>query len=237
MYEVKTQNFEGPLDLLLKLIGDKKLEVSAVSISSVVSQYLEILSELKKRADIAELAGFLEVASELVLLKSRMLLPREPEAADEVNLEDRLKEYEKFNKAAGYFEDLVGKELRSFTQINTPKYELSSTFVPPKGLDMDKLLKIFKDVLNTMPTESELPEEKIKFEKINVEAKHAEIKAVILAKRKLSFSELLKLSKTRLEVVVTFLAILEMIKAGTIRVLQSEVFDDIFIETTERETK
>lgn len=230
MYQVKTLNFEGPIDLLLQLIEKEELDITEISLAKITDEYLGYIFSLEKMQS-SELVDFLVVASRLLYLKSKAILPNvfDPEEEEEVaNLRQKLEEYKRYRKVASEFENILKKGKRCYRRKGG-KIEIH-TFAPPKDLNIDELIKIFKEALMKMPAENQLQEEKIVIKKISVEDKIKELdKKLSQNKKKMRFSKILSVCKSKLEIIVTFLAVLEMIKQKFISVSQDKVFGDFII--------
>jgi len=226
-YQIKLPLFEGPLDLLLKLIENKKLEVTKLAVSEVTDEYLRRIKELEQSNE--EVADFLDIASKLVYIKSKSILPSN-ELEDETeeileDLEKQLLEYKKVKEAADRLNEILDRNLRGF-EIAISK-EQPDIFLPPSNITLHQLSLIFEEVLKQMPKQ----ELKIKKheKKITVEEKIAFIQDSFRKTKIISFSRLLSKSKSRTEVLVTFLAVLEALKRRIINIDQKENFGEISI--------
>lgn len=226
MYEVKIAKFEGPLDLLLELIEDEKLDITEIALAEVTSRYLSEIAKLDPKAyDVAE---FLVVASKLIYLKSRAILPTIATEEEEAEIEDlkaKLEIYKKYKDAAKQFGNILEEHKRSYP-AKKPQFVLSK-FTPPKGVELRDLWSTFQKLLSDMPEELKREEVEIPSEKITVEEKIADLENLIKTKSKHRFSSIIKTSKSRLEAIITFLAVLEMVKLKKIKVAQSASFKDI----------
>lgn len=226
MYEVKVDKFEGPLDLLLELIEKEKLDITEISLSKITDTYLNEVSKLDpKDFNVAE---FLVVAARLIYLKSKAILPTLETEEEEQELEDlktKLEIYKKYKEAANQFGDILEKNQRSFP-AKKPQLILTK-FTPPKGVDMNELWKVFQNLLIDMPEELTREEVELPSEKITVEEKLAHLESVFSKKKKHSFAQIMKGSRSKLEAIVTFLAVLEMVKCKRLSVVQSNNFKDI----------
>lgn len=230
MYQIKTLNFEGPVDLLLQLIEKEELDITEISLAKITNEYLEYIFSLKE-ANSGELVDFLVVASRLLYLKSKAILPNifDLEEEEEVsNLKQRIEEYKKYREVASHFENILREGKRCFRRKES-KVEIH-TFSPPEGLNISDLIKVFQEALIKMPTQDLLKEEKIVIKKISVKDKIKELE-INLSKngKKLRFSKILLDCKSKLEIIVTFLAVLEMIKQKFIKVAQDKIFTDFVI--------
>lgn len=226
MYEVKTTKFEGPLDLLLELIEDEKLDITEVSLSAITDKYLNEVSHLDpKTYDVAE---FLVVAAKLIYLKSKAILPTLATEEEEAEIEDlkaKLEIYKKYKDAAREFGNILSKNQRSFP-AKKPKLTLAK-FTPPKGVDLKDLWGTFQKLLSDMPQELLRQEVELPTEKITVEEKIAHLSELFEKKKKHQFSDIIRQSKSKLEAIITFLAVLELVKCKKVKVSQSSNFKDI----------
>ena len=231
--ENQKEIFEGPLDLLLDLIERRKLEVTEVSLAEVADQFLEYL---EKAADIelAQLADFLSVASKLILIKSRALLPMleltDEEEEDIEELKQRLEEYKKFKEAARKL-GLLDKERKSF--YSRQSYSgMITAFLPPQNISAGDLKTVFQNVLNKIPKTEELTRETIK-EIISLKDRIKFLRQSLMERAELSFGDMASKSSSRVEVIVTFLAMLEMMKQRVVIVEQTEMFGEIKLRRVE----
>lgn len=231
MHKVKVEEFEGPLDLLLQLIEEQKLEIIKVSLSQVTEQYIQILNQsAKDQIKTSELADFLVIAARLLLIKSKALLPfLEWDEDDEgEELTKQLKIYKEYLEAMKVIQGLIGKKKFSFSR---QKFLIGEEigFAPPPKLTKDKLKKTFADLVTALNPLANLPTEVVR-KTINIQEKIAQIRAKIFKEATAKFSDILKEAKDKTEVIVSFLALLELIKQKIITVRQSDNFDDITIE-------
>jgi len=226
-YKVKLKEFEGPLDLLLDLIEQEKLDVTTVSLATIADDYLQEVRKLEE-VKVESLVDFLVVASQLLVIKSRALLPLaeqqhdEPESADE--LARRLAELKKFREAA----ELIAEELQSkrFSAAREPT--IQSIFYPPPDLEPADLAAVFDEVIATLPS-TELMEEEVVTEVVTLEDKLAIVQRNLRTVQRTSFGKLTdKAGKT--EVIVTFLALLELLKQRLVSVDQDQLFGEITVK-------
>lgn len=226
MFAVAVEKFEGPLDLLLNLIENEKLDICQISLSKITDAYISRVESMNGSAE--EMADFLVVAAKLLYLKSKELLPGIENEEDEkelAELEQNLIEFARYKKAAEELSEILSKNYRSFPRAVKP--EVSAGFVPPKDLTRDKLWTLFQEALKRI---EKVPEEKkVEAVKITLEDKKIEIHSH-LKKGKVSFRQILKKATSKVEVIVTFLAVLEMIKKKEISVRQKSNFEDLMIE-------
>lgn len=231
MLDVKVEKFEGPLSLLLELIEKEKLDITEISLSKVTDQYLARVSTLDPK--VFDVAEFMLIAARLIYLKSKALLPSLETEQEEEEIEDlraRLEIYKKYKEAAGEFNNILQKNQRSFP-AKRPKITFSG-FTPPKGVELPDLWKTFQKLLTDMPEELVREEVQLPSEKITVEEKLTHLTGVFAKKKSHKFSHLLKDSHSRLEAIVIFLAILEMIKVKQLTITQDKNFDEIYLTST-----
>jgi len=230
MYIVKTGQFQGPLDLLLQLTEEKKLDITEVSLAKVTDQYLTYLKNLKNIA-LEDLANFLVVASRLILIKSRMLLPTlelsEEEEEDIESLKKQLEEYKKFKNFAKQIEKIAKEKNIAYSR---EKYQdMKSVFYPPKNFKLEDLKVTFEKILEEIALlEEKLPKENLQL-KASIEEKINYIKNEISNRIRASFQDLTKQARSKMDVIVSFLALLELVKQKLVAVEQKKAFEDIKI--------
>jgi segregation and condensation protein A len=240
VFELKLSVFQGPLDLLLDLIEREELDITAVSLAQVTDQYWAHLRSVEGQ-DAEALAEFIVVGARLLYIKSRALLPelrpreREEEKRDAGEaLAQMLVEYKRFREAAGAFRDLEEQGRRAYPRLAAPSKDL---LLPPglKGVTLEGLLNIFEEALSRQPAEPE--EGAIERETVTVEEKMAAVMAAVASgSGRVSFRALVEACTSRIEVIVVFLAILELIKAGQLVARQRGRFRDIMMIATEAAT-
>ncbi|MFC1609063.1 segregation and condensation protein A [Patescibacteria group bacterium] len=227
MYRVKIEQFEGPLDLLLELTSKEKLDITRMSLAQVADQYLEYI-ESKENISLESLADFLNIASKLILIKSKSLLPllvlTEEEEEEIEDLEHRLAEYKKFKDISEKISEMYNSPERAFSR--EAFWGIDSFFDPPEGIGVDDIEVAYLSLTEEVPVIDQVEEETMK-EVISLEEKITDFHRVIKKRMETSFSKLVKNSTDKVEVVVSFLAMLEMVKQRVIQVEQSGVFDDI----------
>ncbi len=240
--KVKLEVFEGPLDLLLHLIEKNKVDIYDIPIAMITEQYLEYIEQMEKE-DMDVMSEFLVMAATLLDIKCRMLLPREineegEEEDPRAELVERLIEY-KLCKYMSY-------ELKD-RQIDAVKSLFRKPALPEEVLDYEapidygqlvgdndlfKLNRIFKAIMRRQtdkidPVRSRFG--RIEKDEINLEERTAQIGEYIREHKHFSFRELLENQNSRMDIVVTFLVILEFMKTGDIKIAQDNLFDDIII--------
>ncbi len=230
-FAVKLEKFEGPLDLLLELIEAAKLDISQISLAKVTDEYLSRLQE-NPQIPPEELADFLVVASRLLYIKSRLLLPflNLGEAEDEGDLETQLKIYKEYLEASRNVAAMIGKRRFLFVHEKLPHIEIG--FAPPKKLTAEQLAELFRAVLRRLDLIVRLPQAVIE-KTVSIHEKITEIQALVSKAVRLTFKEMMSSAESRIEIVVSFLALLELIKQKAVSVSQADLFEDITIEKTE----
>lgn len=231
-YRIKQEKFEGPLDLLLTLVQERKLSINEISLAAVTDEFVGYLQGLEAggEADKEMLAEFLVVASQLLLIKSRSLLPQfnvspEEEASIE-ELENRLNEYRQIKEIARELDGLARGGPKSFTRPAYAGREIA--FLPPKNFTAGMLAEAFERMLQAVPKAEKLVEEKIR-KVISLEEKIRHLQALLAGRVERAFSELVAGAKEKVEIIVSFLAILELARRKFIAVRQKSIFDEITI--------
>lgn len=229
MLDVKVEKFEGPLGLLLELIEKEKLNITEISLSKVTDQYLSRISTLDpKNYDITE---FMTIAARLIYLKSKALLPTlETEAEEEEieNLKEKLEIYKKYKDAAKDFSNVLERNQRSYP-AKKPKITIPK-FTPPHEIKLSELWGIFQSLLKDMPEELSRESVAVPSEKITIESRLAHLHLVFKKNKGISFRRIIRDSGSKIEAIITFLALLEMIKHKKVNAVQSENFKDIKLE-------
>jgi len=227
LHTVRLDQFEGPLDLLLQLIEDEKLDITNVSLASVAEQYLLILRQ-NEQLPIDELADFLVIAARLLLLKSRLLLPNLDIEEEEGDLEQQLKLYKEFVEASRMINRIILK--RRFTFVHdSPLKVVEPIFHPPKGLTADGLKRLMLEVVHKVEPLVSLPESVIE-RTMSLHDKIRSVQGILEKAKQTSFRELLSTATSRMEIIVTFLALLELVKSRHATLHQDNAFADVTIE-------
>lgn len=233
MYRVETEKFQGPLDLLLNLIEREKLDITEISLAKITDHFLAELANLKLAEE--EMAEFLLVASKLLYLKSKELLPsiENEEGEEEIeDLERSLIEYKKYRLVAEQFKEILSQEKRAYNRRGHEARQ--KHFMPPENLQTKDLYRIFSLI---MAREKEPETKTINTEiKYTIEEKTDLIKARLLINKQVSLLGLIKDALDRMEKIVTFLALLEMIKKKEVTIRQNNNFSDIIIKTRGEKT-
>lgn len=241
---VKLQVFEGPLDLLLHLLDKNKVNIYDIPIVEITNQYMEYIAEMKRR-DLNILSEFLVMAATLIDIKSRMLLPSTGEEEDEEEdprneLVQQLLEYKMYKCMAYELKDRQMDACRVMFKVPTIPDEVLAYEEP---IDMEELVsdvtlaklnEIFKSIMKKQvdkidPIRSKYG--KIEKEEVSLEEKMSYLENYALQHRHFSFRNLLESQCSKVEIIVTFLAILELMKMGKILISQEKIFDDIKIDS------
>lgn len=229
-FKIKTEVFEGPLDLLLNLIEKKKLFINDIALSKVADDYIAYLKSLEK-FPIADSADFLVVASTLLLIKSRSLLPNlsltEDEQQSVSDLERRLRIYKRIKELSVHIKNHFGQEI-----IFAPEPRKAiPVFSPDQSMTKENFLTAILSVIKALPKIENLPKAVVK-KVISLEEMITNLTKRIQSSIKLSFREFAKVGKEeRVNVIISFLAMLELVKQGIVNVQQNNQFEDIEIET------
>lgn len=231
MYQVKVNQFEGPFDLLLDLIDKKKLSINEISLAEITGQYLDYLKEARN-FPVREVVYFIVVAATLMLIKSRSLMPTlqfsQEEELEIQNLEMRLQEYQRFKLLARGLENIFGKRV-IFAREAFLNMEVVDVFVEPKDLSVSSLEAAVKNLLERLPQKEMLPEVVVK-KTVSLEQKIDELIKRFESRAKFFFSELKNVKESeKIDLIVGFLAVLELTKRGFIKVVQEKNFGEIEI--------
>ena len=232
-YKVKLEVFEGPLDLLLYLIKRDEIDIYDISIDRITRQYLEYLQAFKElKIDIA--GEFVVMAANLIYLKSRSLLPLDQQPPEEDAEEDdprwdlirQLIEYKKFKEAAAQLHDRALEQERIFTR-DGGSATISGAPLPLHEVGIFQLIHAFQEVIKRVEAQEDLQE--IFGERFSVSDKIEKILERVGDGAPVRFSELFGQIVSRVEIVVTFLALLELIRLNQVRAMQRKMFDEIEI--------
>lgn len=225
MYSVKISKYDGPLDALLNLIEEKKLLINEISLNEVAEQFLSFADDFRNTSP-AHLIYFLTIASALMLIKSRSLLPfleiKKEEKEEIGDLERRLRELKFFRELAKKISLLVSKKQFMFLR---PQGFQSAGFYPPDGIDAKTLAGHLKTLLRAFPEKDELPEKILAAIK-TLEEKIKEITGRIEGGLNISLNSAVD-KKSKLDVILGFLAVLELFKKGLIEIEQEAAFGEI----------
>lgn len=232
-YAVSLPSFQGPLDLLLQLIEKEELDINEISLVAVTDQYLRTITQLEEMEPGA-LADFLVIASRLLYLKSLSLLPKPQTLTDEEEesadaLIKQLLEYRRFKQAAALLQEREEQGLRVYVRT-APKPERERR-LDLSNLDLNKLHMALRRVLQRIPSDPPMP--RVKTYPITVAEQIETIRRYFQQRQQphpaIPFTELLSQRATRVEVIVTFLAILELIKQRELTAAQDDTFGEIIL--------
>lgn len=232
-YKVKLEMFEGPLDLLLYLIKKDQIDIYDIPIAHITKQYLEYV-QLLESLNIEVAGDFLVMAATLIYIKSKMLLPPEPKVEGEEDLNEdpraelveQLLEYQKFKSAANMLYEKAQIEAACFTRgsLETDKNnpEVTATVVD--------LLRVFKEILDRAKAVQEM---EIHREEVSMGEKLAQIRGLLAEHKEIKVRDVFELARSKRELILTFLAFLELVKETQIILIQSQLFGDIIARKRE----
>lgn len=234
MYEVTIDNFSGPLDLLLHLIKQSKMDIMNIKLEIIIDEYLEYINKMQNmNLDVA--SSYLVMASELLEIKSKMLLPRQDdEEEDEEDPKERLINrlilYQQYKDQIESFKELESERGTYYTKIpsNLDEYQTGEKKALIENVTLDDLVKAFEDFLKRVDLEKPV-HTKITKKELSVEDRIVNIKSKFKKQKRIDFFDLFEV-KSKEYVVVTFLAILEMAKNKELIIYQESNFDNIVCE-------
>lgn len=242
--EYKLQVFEGPLDLLLHLIEKNKVDIYDIPIVSITEQYLQYVNEMQEH-NMEIMSEFLVMAATLIQIKSKMLLPKEETEEEEeedprAELVRRLLEYKMYKYAALELKDMelyashnlykkptIPKEVASYKEEIDP-----ATLV--EGMTLSRLNDIFKSIMRRQVDKIDPIRSKfgtIEKEEINIEDRMVQIREAVRGLKGINFRTLLESQPTRMNIIITFMSILELMKIGAVAIRQDEIFGEIMIDS------
>ncbi|MEA3463681.1 MAG: segregation/condensation protein A [Patescibacteria group bacterium] len=256
MLQIKLEKFQGPLSLLLQIIEKQEMDITEISLAKVADQYVDYIKNLQKINPVRyqdkynngnnnqeisngvkpdDMADFLVVAARLLLIKSRALLPYlYPEEKREIEeFKQQLKMYKEFLEAMNKIEVMLKKKRFMFAREFNRKSMLSlaqgiGIFSPPKKLAAQELAIVFQGIISNIRPEEKLAEKKLEH-KINIEDKILAIQQMLINRMKLNFNKILANTKSKTEIIVSFLAVLELMKRKDISVRQEGLFNEMVI--------
>jgi segregation and condensation protein A len=233
-YKVKLEAFEGPLDLLLHLIKKEELDIYDIPIARVTRQYLEYI-ELMRMLDLDVAGEFIVLASDLMRIKARMLLPKPEELEEEgdprADLVRRLLEYRKFKEVAADLKGREGERLDIYTRGWTPEVT-EEPIVEMQETSIFKLLDVMRTVMFRFGQEDV---HKIIREEIKVEEKIAELESALASVDGVAFRTYVESCGSKMEVLVVFIALLELIRLGKVMIYQKTAFGEIWMSGVREE--
>ncbi len=229
-FHVKLPDFEGPLDLLLYLIEREELDITRVSLAKVTGAYLEYIHVLEQ-LQVDQVADFLVVAAKLLLIKSEALLPRPPSpptSEEDVgdDLVQQLLLYKQYKESARKLGDREAAGLHTYIRVAPPpkieaKLDLSN-------ITVDMLIKAVRNVLEIEPPHPPVGTV-VKPFTLTIRDQMSLIERILRYRPNISFKRMLRRARDRVEIIVTFLAVLELLRRHKVEVVQEELFGDILI--------
>ena len=236
MLEFSTENYSGPLGLLLELTEREEMDITEVNLAKIADQYVEYIKNVQN-IDPEEMADFLLVASKLLFAKSKALLPylySDTEDDDLNELERQLKMYREFVTASKVIKEKIAQKRFMFTPPLNKSRRIKSavpTFNVPRNLSPEILQTEFLKILQNLEKriEPRMPEKKME-PKVSIDERIDLMRKMLLQKIKVSFSKFVATAKNRTEVIVSFLAILELAKQHELVFEQEELFSEINIK-------
>ncbi len=230
-YQINTEVYSGPLDLLLQLIERAELDITRLALAQVTDQYLEYLHQLEEQ-NASEVSAFLVIAARLLQIKSSALLPRP--VLPGVQLEEdpgealarQLIIYKRFKELSGFLEKQEIEGLRTYLRLDTSPRTQIAAKLDLSDLTLENLVKVAGEIFNN---NSDLPplSEVVSFPRITIREKITTILETLKREGSLSFANLIIKKGNRVEVVVTFLAMLELVKRHMVGATQSNLFGSI----------
>jgi segregation and condensation protein A len=232
-FEVRLPVYEGPLDVLLRLIEERQLEITRVSLAMVADQFIAYLANMPQR-DPRTIAHFLSVAARLLVIKSRALLPQlapaseEEEDSDADDLVAQLRAYQFYKQVAAMLRAREQEGQRSYAVLPPPLPRPQSR-LRLDNVTLEVLAAAMQRVVNRWLPPPEV-ERMVARLTITVHDCIARIRSAVQTRRRVSFSEVTSEMRSRVEIVVSLLALLELLKRYEVRCYQERLFGEIFIE-------
>ena len=229
-FSIKTDSYEGPFELLLDLIETSKLLVNDLALSSITEDYIQHVRG-QESFPVEETANFIQIAATLLLIKSKSLIPdlelSEDENADVEDLKRRLEAYERVREAARELSRIYGRT----AMVPAGERPSDVVFAPSRDLSASALAEAMARVLAAREAVEELPEARVK-PLVTIEEMMDRLAKRVQKAMTLSFKEFSKSSKEKIEVIVSFLALLELVKQGAVAAEQYDMHGDIRISHT-----
>ena len=232
MIQIKIENFEGPLDLLLHLIEKKKMDINSINVSQIIDDYLNYI-HAQKELNLKIKVEFLIMATDLIEIKAYSILNRDKKFEKIENLEKKIIEYQLFKEISELFSKYENEYNVPYTRTGTEsigseiEYDISS-------LNLDNLFKSLKNLINSKMIKKNNFEERmilnLEDDNYSTEEAHNEISEIIKGDRKVEFNHLLKNKFSKSRIVTLFLCILDMFKNGEIDIIVEE--NNFFIKST-----
>ncbi len=229
-FNIQTEAYQGPLELVLDLITARKLLINDLALTSITEDFIEHIRALDT-FPVADTANFISLAATLLLIKSKSLIPdlslTEEENSDIDDLKHRLEEYEKVRKASQELSRIFGQTV----MLSAGEHITEPFFIPSNDISKNSLSKAFERIIMARAPTKNLPETRIK-PLISIEKVMANLSKRIASTLTLSFKDLTGSTKEKVEVIVTFLALLELVKQGAVSAQQYEQHGNISITHT-----
>ena len=235
-YRVQLQNFEGPLDLLLFLIKKNEVEIYDIPVADITQQYLEYLNMIEL-LDLDNASEFVLMAATLIRIKAQMLLPK-PELEDDEEAEDpreelvrRLLEYQRYKEVAWQISDLEKEQRQHFARSAysfnfEDDQDLEEEELLGKEVSIFDLMSVFSEVIKRIPPRTEYTVEQIP---VTIEEQAEVIMALVEKQERVLLTEMLQQIKERIVVIVTFVALLDLVKSKQFQLNQNNPFAEIWI--------
>ncbi len=234
-FAIKTEQFEGPLELLIELVEKRKLLINDISLAAVTDEYMQRVSMMQEQS-LPNTAQFITLAATLLLIKSKSLLPvldlTDEEESSIEDLEERLKRYQLYRNAAEDIKSIFGESFQ-FSPEYVPKRE--PFFLPDSFCTTSELAEALHQVLTNLPKFEKKPSVKVR-PTISIEEMMETLKKRIEQQITTRFSEIRKSEPEHKNVIVGFLAILELFKQANVLIVQQHRFADIELESEKGET-
>ena len=226
-FHIKTNSYEGPFEVLLDLIEEHKLLVNELALASITEDFIKHV-RAQEKFPVEETATFIQIAATLLLIKSKSLIPdlelSDEESADVEDLKRRLAAYEKVRAAARELSRLFGKNV----MVAAGERSVEPIFAPSSDLTTGALAEAFARILAAREAIEELPEARVK-PLVTIEEMMNRLTKRVQSAMTLSFKEFSGSAKERIEVIVSFLALLELVKQGAVAAEQHDIYGDISI--------
>ena len=232
-YEVHLKQFEGPLDLLLHLIEQAEVDIKDVFVSEITAQYLAYMQELEYM-DMDTASEFIAMAATLLYIKSRMLLPKPPKETEEEDpaeaLIRQLRDYKAVKEAGGRLSDLLDHMRGTYTKLPEefplPPQEIFWTESAPEGL-FAAFSELLQKCIETQ--ERHITVQEVRADPFTVRRQLRKIRAVLRARHEVAFEELFESGTSKMEMIVTFMALLDMITRAEVILHQRRPYEKITI--------
>lgn len=238
-YQVKINNFEGPFDLLFHLIEKAEVDIYDIPISEITNQYLEYIYMMES-LDLEAASEFIVMAATLIQIKSKMLLPKEVNPLDElaadidprIELVEKLIEYKKYKEVSNLLKDKEELFINTFYKNAEIIDDIDEDEIL-LNITLQDIINAFNDIVKRHTVSSDKRsdlEQRVLREEFTVDDKIQNIKSIIYSRKRVGFSELFKDTTGRVEIIITFLALLELIRLREVKIFQSQIFGEIIIE-------